>query len=314
MRAPQPFQYQGSKRLLAPVILRHLPTRFHRLIEPFAGSAAVSIACSLQGRACKYWLNDYNKALAELLRLIISTPSETAEFYESVWKPDHSGALQQFYRLRQSFNESGDARLLLYLLARCVKGSVRYNSEGKFNQSPDNRRLGTRPDTMKRNIVSVSDLLMEKTAVTSRDYREVLHEAGPEDVIYMDPPYQGVCGERDARYYSGINFEAFVEALNDLTTRGIRFAVSYDGALGAKSYGKRLPESLNLVLLHLDAGRSTQSTLLGREDITVESLYLSEALAEEMQVTDYQYVQRECEQLRLFEVPVEYGKVFKRVS
>jgi len=32
--------------------------------------------------------------------------------------------------------------MLLYLLDRCVKGAVRYNKEGWFNQSPDKRRLG----------------------------------------------------------------------------------------------------------------------------------------------------------------------------
>lgn len=41
---PHPIQYQGSKRNLAPVILRYVPKGIERLIEPFAGSAAISIA------------------------------------------------------------------------------------------------------------------------------------------------------------------------------------------------------------------------------------------------------------------------------
>ncbi|MDR3323915.1 MAG: DNA adenine methylase, partial [Zoogloeaceae bacterium] len=46
MKIPQPFQYQGSKRALAARILRYLPSGTARLVEPFAGSAALSIACA----------------------------------------------------------------------------------------------------------------------------------------------------------------------------------------------------------------------------------------------------------------------------
>jgi site-specific DNA-adenine methylase len=44
MTVPQPFQYQGSKRALAPLILQYLPISTTRLVEPFCGSAALSIA------------------------------------------------------------------------------------------------------------------------------------------------------------------------------------------------------------------------------------------------------------------------------
>ena len=41
---PHIVQYQGSKRKLAPQIMQYMPERFDRLIEPFAGMAAISIA------------------------------------------------------------------------------------------------------------------------------------------------------------------------------------------------------------------------------------------------------------------------------
>jgi len=43
-----------------------------------------------------------------------------------------------------------------------------------FNQSPDKRRLGTRPETMRQNIMAVSMLLRGRTVVTSHDFRDVL--------------------------------------------------------------------------------------------------------------------------------------------
>jgi site-specific DNA-adenine methylase len=51
MTVPQPFQYQGSKRALAPLILQYLPVSTTRLVEPFCGSAALSIATAARGRA-----------------------------------------------------------------------------------------------------------------------------------------------------------------------------------------------------------------------------------------------------------------------
>src|SRR5207253_11286383 len=51
----------------------------------------------------------------------------------------------------------------LYLLARCVKASVRYNADGEFNQSPDNRRMGALPETMREQILGASFLLKGKT-------------------------------------------------------------------------------------------------------------------------------------------------------
>ena len=309
MNIPQPFQYQGSKRNLAPRILNFLPKSMDRLVEPFAGSGAISLACAGRGRSKKYYLNDFNQPLSELLDLIVSQPDETADFYESIWKGKDADHLDQFYSIREQFNESRDPRLLLYLLARCVKGAVRYNSNGDFNQSPDKRRLGTQPARMRSNISSVSMLLRGRTTFSSRDYREVFAETTKKDVVYMDPPYQGVCNTRDHRYSSGIEFDDFVSGLNELNRKGVRFLVSYDGRLGNKSYGDPLPDFLDLVLVEIEAGRSSQATLLGQEAITVESLYLSRSLADEVGAAPAYLSNHSMEQPRLLEESAKYGKV-----
>jgi DNA adenine methylase len=53
----------------------------------------------------------------------------------------------------------------------------------------------------------------------------------------------------------------------------------YDGRTGARQYGQILPDSLGLTHIEINAGRSSQATLLGRSARTYESLYLSPALA-----------------------------------
>ncbi|MBH8562775.1 DNA adenine methylase [Nostoc sp. CENA67] len=275
---PHPIQYQGSKRNLAADILRFLPNNVERLVEPFSGTAAISIAASSRGIAQNFWLNDLNKPLVELLKLIVEKPDEIADAYANIWNQQHNNSVEHYFQIRDRFNKTNDPKLFLYLLARCVKGAVRYNSQGLFNQSPDKRRKGTQPEKMRKNIEGVSQLLKGKCQFTCLDYRKVLTEVDISDFVYLDPPYQGVCGDRDLRYYAGINFDDFVLALKQLRRKGIAFAISYDGKRGNKIFGNELPEELGLKKIEIEVGRSSQATLLGREEITVESLYLSSNL------------------------------------
>lgn len=276
---PQPIPYQGSKRRLAPQILRYFPRKFDRLVEPFAGSAAVSIAAAAGRRARSFWINDANGPLVELWRQIIEAPDALATGYETLWHDQLGRERDYFQTVRSRFNQSHESADLLYLLARCVKAAIRYNASGQFNNTADNRRKGTRPAEMRRRIECVSELLRDRTALTSLDYRQLLAKCRKSDVIYMDPPYQGVSGGRDQRYLPTVVHDEFCDVLECLTARGIMYAVSYDGRTGDKTYGQSMPESLRLRRFELRAGRSAQSTLLGRDHDTIESFYVSPALA-----------------------------------
>lgn len=192
---PHPIQYQGSKRNLASTILRYFPKNIDRLIEPFAGSAAITIAAAASGFAECYIINDLNKPLAGLLKFIIETPNEVASSYENLWNKQCNNSIDHYYNVRDTFNQTQNPKLLLYLLARCVKGSVRYNLDGLFNQSPDKRRRGTNSNTMRFNIIGMSRLLKGKAIFYSLDYKEILLQAKKNDLVYMDPPYQGVSGK-----------------------------------------------------------------------------------------------------------------------
>lgn len=280
MRVPHPIPYQGSKRRLAPVILQCFPDGLQTLVEPFAGSAAVSIAAAYTGAARQFLINDNNKPLIALWRGIVAEPEEIASGYERLWVAQQ-GRERAFYdRIRDEFNKTHDPVCFLYLLARCVKASVRYNSNGGFNQSPDNRRKGAKPNTMRRHILRASGLLRGKAQFSDKDYREVLASAHPSELLYMDPPYQGVSTERDPRYANGVGFDEFGDALHAANARQLSYIISYDGRTGEKRFGSFLPSTLNLHRIEIDAGPSSQATLLGRTATTFESLYLSPALVQ----------------------------------
>ena len=42
-------------------------------------------------RAERYWINDLNKPLAELLNLMIHRPEESADAYAELWKGEAGG-------------------------------------------------------------------------------------------------------------------------------------------------------------------------------------------------------------------------------
>lgn len=283
-KIPQPIPYQGSKRNIAGQIMRTFPQKFSTLIEPFAGSAAISVASAYYRKADKFYLNDLNQPLMDLLEEIIDHPKRIADAYEKLWHTQLGQERGYYNLIRDKFNQTHRPDYFLYLLARCVKASVRYNADGDFNQSPDNRRKGRKPNSMRQEIFNVSRLLQGKTAVSSHDYKEILKVVSASDLVYMDPPYQGTSKNKDPRYYSGLDVSELIDFLAELNKNHILFILSYDGRTGKKTYGIELPNHLNLHKMEISAGRSSQATLLGGKAKTYESLYLSPALVNRLQL------------------------------
>ncbi len=279
---PHPIPYQGSKRWLAPAICDCIPRATRVLFEPFAGSAAVTLRAASAGAAERFVIGDLHAPVASLWRAIIDTPLALAAEYERLWLEQESVGREHFTHVRAAFNREPAPALFLYLLARCVKAAIRYNRDGEFNNTADHRRRGARPATMRDNILRAAEVLADKSIVRHADYLETLKDAEPRDVIYLDPPYQGTSGDRDNRYVKGMSFDEFRDGLNQLVRRDLSLIISYDGRIGDKVYGRRLPDSLNLRLFEVRAGRSTQETLLGRKGVTYESLYISESLLERL--------------------------------
>ncbi len=278
---PHALPYQGSKRLLAHTIVPLLPADTARLLEPFAGSAAVSIAARHLGIGATAEISDVNAPLIALWQAILDAPAALADAYEHLWTAQLDDPRAYYADVRARFNATQAPEQLLYLLARCVKAAVRYNRDGDFNQAADARRLGARPATMRRRLLATSIALSGCRAVVS-DYAAVLRSASPDDVVYMDPPYEGVTGTRDHRYMAGLPRDEFTAELRTAVDRGTSFLVSYDGTSGDRAYGDPLPRSLGLMHLRIDAGTSSQATLNGVAARTIESLYLSPSLVERL--------------------------------
>ena len=62
-KTPHLVQYQGSKRIIAPEIVKFFPPSFDRLIEPFSGTCAITIFSAMKGLCDEFWINDINEPL-----------------------------------------------------------------------------------------------------------------------------------------------------------------------------------------------------------------------------------------------------------
>ena len=274
---PHPFPYQGSKRALAHAIIRLLPQDTTELVEPFAGSAAISIAARHSGAALSASISDVNEPLMALWCRILDDPDGLADDYERIWQEQLADPRRYYDHARREFNANGSPQLLLYLLNRCVKASVRYSRTGGFNQSADHRRLGAKPATVRRRLTATAAAMKGATA-NAQDFADALLGTPPGGVCYLDPPYQGVTDVADHRYLRGLPRADFEPVLAEAVRREVSFVVSYDVVTDDKRYGEQLSSKLGLTHLHLHAGRSSQGTLSGSSIDTVESLYLSPAL------------------------------------
>lgn len=285
MKVPHLVQYQGSKRSIASEIIKFFPNSIDRLVEPFSGTCAVSILAAIENKCDKFWVNDINEPLIKMMEECVNNPKKLTEEYLTIWEgqfQENQNNIDYFYKVRDEFNSGmKDSARMLFLLARVVQGAVRYNAHGKFNQSCDKRRYGTKPQTIFNNAFRISELLKQRTVFSNKDYKEVLAMMKKGDLVYMAPPYQGTSNQnnvRDNRYIQSIDFEEFVNELEKLNNRNIDFIVSYDGMTGNKVMGKILPQKLQLNHIYVDAGISAQATLNGKKERTYESLYISKNL------------------------------------
>ncbi|GIL38669.1 DNA adenine methylase [Roseiterribacter gracilis] len=278
---PHPIPYQGSKRALAARISGFVPDAIDTWFEPFAGSAAMSLWAARNRAPRRIVLCDVLEPLTQLWAEIIERPFDVADRYQAIWAGQGEDDPDYFNRVRARFNANGDPVELLYLLCRCVKNAVRFNARGQFTQSVDKRRLGMRPDKMRAALTGASSLLRGRTELRSGDWLAALDDATPNDFIYLDPPYHGTSTGRDRRYADSLSRDALIDGLHALNARKLRYALSYDGLSGERSYGPPLPADLNLTQHLLHAGRSSQATLNGRSEETVESLYLTPGLSEQ---------------------------------
>ena len=183
----KPFlKWAGGKYKLVSFIENNFPktAQRKRLIEPFCGSAALSLALEFD----EYLLNDINGDLINLYRVLQKEKQGFIDYAKQFFTPENNTE-KSFLYLRDLFNNSENieekSALFIYLNRHSFNGLCRYNSKGKFNVPFGRYKSPYFPETELQEFVKKSD----RIRLSCDDFQAAFNQAQEYDIIYCDPPY-----------------------------------------------------------------------------------------------------------------------------
>lgn len=182
----KPFlKWAGNKTRVRGHILHLLPTKAIRLVEPFAGSCAISLAADYDD----YLIADTNTDLIRLYQQIKTDVDTVIANIETLFVPSNNTA-ERYYKIREEFNDidTDDARksaIFVYLNRHCFNGLCRYNASGKFNV-PFGKY--DRPVAPVKEI-EVFAVFSKKAKFIEKSFEQTFEMVREGDTVYCDPPY-----------------------------------------------------------------------------------------------------------------------------
>jgi DNA adenine methylase len=263
---PSLLKWTGSKRSQALKIATFAP-EYDRYFEPFLGGGAMmylmskprSVGADVYGPLVSFW------------NLVRDDPESLIQDYEVQWKALQSDLPAYFYEVRERFNRQGRPEDLNFLMRTCVNGIVRFSKKGDFNNSFHLSRKGMLPMRFAK-IVRDWHVKIQGVNFRHGDFQTTTADAEKGDFIYLDPPYAG----NKQRYIGDLDVERFYSYLEALNSRGVKWALSFDGARGETTYNFGPPPELYKRLETLRSGYSAVAKVLnGPVEVVTESLYLN---------------------------------------
>ncbi|MDC9590280.1 adenine-specific DNA-methyltransferase [Xenorhabdus sp. XENO-10] len=177
------LKWAGGKYPLVDDIKHHLPEG-DCLIEPFVGAGSVFLNTDYDS----YILSDINSDLINLYDTVKSRADEFINHARPLFSSEFNTS-ENFYRLREEFNESKDpfrrSTLFLYLNRHCYNGLCRYNSRGEFNVPFGRYKKPYFPEHELYWFAEKS----QKATFICQHYEIALNNAPKGSVVYCDPPY-----------------------------------------------------------------------------------------------------------------------------
>lgn len=264
---PPVIKWSGSKRSVAYKIAQLFPET-DNFFDPFLGGGA--ILPYFNGKTAV--VGDIIPELVALWTLIKDRPEFVSSEYSKRWNRLQTEGYQVYYEIRDAFNETKNPVDFLFLSRTCVNGLIRYNKEGKFNNSLHHTRPGIHPERLKEIIKSWSKWV-ENITFKNQDYRITLSTVKKGDVIFLDPPYVGT----KARYIpQSFDYAAFYAELERLNKVGANWILTLDGEAGDRLYNSKIPKDLYKVGFKINTGKSPFSKVInGKDDTILESVYLN---------------------------------------
>lgn len=176
----KPFlKWAGNKYSIIERIKSSLP-KGKRLIEPFVGSGAVFLNTDFDA----YYLSEINVDLITVFNTLKNTGDSFIQSCRRYFTPEYNTP-EQYYVLRDLFNETRDPSLFIYLNKHCFNGLCRYNKNNQFNTPFGQYKKPYFPEKEMHFFREKS----QRAEFICEDFSVAMDNAVPGDVIYCDPPY-----------------------------------------------------------------------------------------------------------------------------
>jgi DNA adenine methylase len=188
------LKWAGGKTQLLPVLLKVIPLKYGRYVEPFLGGGALLLRLAPSGALAA----DSNRELVGFYEVVRDAPQELVAAVSRI-----PVAKEEYYRIRGrdpvSMSPIDRAARFLYLNKTCYNGLYRVNRRGVFN-TPFGGRVDVR--IVDRGNLLRASRVLENVELRCADYREALVGAMPGDFVYLDPPYVPLGGYSDFKRYT----------------------------------------------------------------------------------------------------------------
>jgi DNA adenine methylase len=178
-------KYQGGKTRELPTIKQLLPKNYSRVIEPFAGGAAVAFHLGKPGV-----LNDINW---DVINLYITVADDKGyarlqDIVDELKTLSHDELETRYYEARGVINSQNlepITRAAAYITMRqlCFSGMERYNANGEFNVPFGHYKK------FACNLSREHHDFLKKCDIQYGDFTSVIDTAEKNDFVFIDPPY-----------------------------------------------------------------------------------------------------------------------------
>lgn len=191
----------GKSRLIAPISTHLHPKGV--LIEPFAGSASLSLALEYEA----YRLNDINPDLINLYCQLKENGKGFIDYAASFFVPENN-CQNQYLQFRETFNHQKDdkplsAALFLYLNRHGFNGLCRYNKSGGFNVPFGKYAAPYFP----KNEMAAFVAKAKRISLSCLPFEHILDNVETDDNVYCDPPYIPISPTSSFTTYYGGGFD-----------------------------------------------------------------------------------------------------------
>ena len=220
-RMKPPFKWVGGKSRLLDQLVPHFPMEFDRLVEPFCGTASLSLA--LEPNA-SFWINDLN---TEVFAVWVDIRNDWKKFRIKLicLQAEYNKCFDKeaFYKsIREYTIQTNVSGRFILLNKAGFNGLYRVNQKGGFNVPWGKReKVALVPD----NLEQLSEHF-QRAKITTLPAFEVVEEAKAGDFLYVDPPYHDTFSSYTKEGFSTDDHTKLALLCEEAVERGAKVAIS----------------------------------------------------------------------------------------